>query len=169
MALLYKDGAFTEDRWTSIAFGDGLPPAGHVILPLDWWEAERDAFSGSNVPLGLRIDPGTPVDSFAEDIQRFSLIALVFPKFQDGRAFSTARLLRDRLRFKGELRAAGEVLFDEMQHMARCGIDAFEISDPATEKLLREGHRNPLALFYQPGDGPEAPIGTRPWLRRRPG
>jgi uncharacterized protein (DUF934 family) len=169
MALLYKNGAFVEDRWSTIATGEGLPPAGHIILPLEWWQAEREAFSGSNVPLGLRIEPGTPLKCFAKDVERFSLIALVFPKFQDGRSFSTARLLRERLGFGGELRAVGEVLFDEMQHMARCGIDAFEISDPATERLLREGHRNPLTLFYQPGMGAEVPAGTRPWLRRKPG
>jgi uncharacterized protein (DUF934 family) len=168
MALLYKNGAFIEDRWHTIATGEGLLPAGHIILPLDWWHAERDAFSGSNVPLGLRIEPGTPLACFAEDVQRFALIAMVFPKFQDGRPFSTARLLRERLGFEGELRAVGDVLFDEMQLMARCGFDAFEISDRATERLLREGRRDALTRFYQPGAGQEVPAGTRPWLRRRP-
>lgn len=166
MALLYKNGAFIEDRWTTIATGEGLPPAGHIILPLDWWQAERDAFSGSNVPLGLRIEPGTPLDCFAEDVPRFALIALVFPKFQDGRAFSMAQLLRERLGFEGELRAVGDVLFDELQLMARCGFDAFEISDPATERLLRAGHRDALTHFYQPAALREIPAGTRPWLRR---
>lgn len=166
MAFLYKNGAFVEDRWHAIATGEGLPPAGHIILPLDWWQAEREAFAGSNVPLGLRIEPDTPLASFTEDVQRFALIALVFPKFQDGRPFSTARLLRERLGFEGELRAVGEVLFDEMQFMARCGFDAFEIGDPVTDRLLREGHRNPLTHFYQPGAGQEVPAGTRPWLRK---
>ena len=169
MALLYKNGAFIEDRWTTIATGEGLPPAGHIILPLDWWHAERDAFSGSNVPLGLRIEPGTPLDCFAEDVQRFALIALVLPKFQDGRAYSTARLLRERLGFEGELRAVGDILFDELQLLARCGFDAFEISDPATERLLRAGRRDALTHFYQPSGEQEVPAGTRPWLRRRSG
>lgn len=168
MAFLYKNGAFVEDRWTNIATGEGVPPAGHIILPLDWWQAERDAFAGSNVPLGLRIEPGTTLDCFADDVQRFSLIALAFPKFQDGRAYSMAQLLRERLGFTGELRAVGDVLFDELQLMARCGFDAFEISDPATLRLLREGRRDTLEHFYQPATGREVPAGTRPWLRRRP-
>jgi phosphoadenosine phosphosulfate reductase len=167
MPQVYKKGAFVEDRWSHVAIGEGVPAAGHVILPLEWWKAERDAFAGSNVPLGLRIDPGTPLKCFADDVHRFSLLALVFPKFGDGRAFSTARLLRERLGFEGELRAVGDVLFDELQHMVRCGFDSFEISDPATQRLLREGRRNPLAHFYQAGAGPEIPLGTRPWLRSR--
>lgn len=166
MALLYKNGAFVEDRWRTITTGEGPPPAGHVILPLDWWQAEREAFAGSNVPLGLRIEPGTPLECFAQDVPRFALIALVFQKFQDGRPLSTARLLRERLGFTGELRAVGDILFDEMQLLARCGFDAFEISDAATLQLLRSGRRDTLTHFYQTGAGLEVVAGKRPWRYR---
>lgn len=165
---LYKNGAFTSDPWRAILEGQDAPPAGHVILPLDWWLAEREAFEGSNAPLGIRVDPGTPIEALLPDLNRFSVIALVFPKFQDGRNFSLARLLRERHKFAGELRAVGEVLLDQVQAMARCGFDAFEITDPSTERVLREGRRFGVSHFYQPSLGRDLPAGTRPWTRQSP-
>jgi uncharacterized protein (DUF934 family) len=149
---LYKNGAFVDDLWRFVEEGEDVPPSGHVILPLDWWLAERAAFDGSNVALGVRVEPGTPVESLVGDLPRLSLIALSFPKFQDGRNFSLARMLRERYGFEGELRAVGEVLLDQMQAMTRCGIDAFEIADPATIKALREGRGFGLSGFYQRSD-----------------
>ncbi|HUZ67628.1 MAG TPA: DUF934 domain-containing protein [Beijerinckiaceae bacterium] len=163
---LYKNGSFIKDAWRSISEGEDAPPAGHVILPLDWWLAEREAFEGSNAPLGLRLDPGASVSAFLPDLHRFSLLALAFPKFQDGRNFSLARLLRERHGFSGELRAVGEVLLDQIQAMARCGFDAFEITDPNTERALREGRAFGVSHFYQPSLGRDRPVGDRPWIRR---
>ncbi|MDP2358337.1 MAG: DUF934 domain-containing protein [Beijerinckiaceae bacterium] len=163
---LWKNGAFAQDTWRHIAEGEDIPPAGNTIVPLEWWIQERDAFDGSNAPIGVRIEAGTPIEDFAQDIHRFSLIALSFPKFNDGRSFSTARLLRERYRFRGELRAAGEVLLDQIQMMERCGFDAMEIRDPTTERLLRERGAPRSTRFYQPGAGPEAAVDTRPWARR---
>ena len=163
---LYKNGTFIEDSWRTVAEGEALSPAGHVIVPLDWWQAERQAVAGSNVPLGVRIEPGTPIEDFAQDISRFAVIALAFPKFGDGRAYSIACLLRQRHGYKGELRAVGEVLIDQIQPMIRCGFDAFEITDPVTEKALRDGRIPGVNHFYQPGQGAELSPGTRPWLRQ---
>ena len=67
------------------------------------------------------------------------------------------------------MRAVGEVLLDQLHLMRRCGFDAFEIADPATERALRAGHKDAITHFYQPGRGPEAPAGARPWLRRETG
>ncbi len=153
---LFKNGAFVEDRWRDLPDGEAAPVSGHVVFPFDWWLEERGAFEGSNVPLGIRVEPGANLDAIAADLKRFSLIALAFPKFGDGRAFSLARLLRDRHGFKGELRAVGDVLADQIQLMSRCGFDAFEISDPNTEKVLREGRVPGVAHFYQPKDRPGA-------------
>ena len=163
---LYKNGGFIADPWRAVADGEGVPASGHVIFSLDWWKAERQAFEGSNVPLGLRVEPGSRIDDFAADLPRFQLIALDFPKFGDGRAFSTATLLRERYNFTGELRAVGEVLIDQIQPMLRCGFDAFEIADPVTEKALRAGQIPGVAHFYQPSLGADVPAGKRPWTRR---
>ena len=163
---LYQNGHFVEDSWKSISAGQDIPPSGHVIVPLDWWQAQRGAFQGSNVPLGVRIEPGTKIESFAQDISRFALIALSFPKFQDGRAFSTAQLLRERYGFKGELRAVGDILIDQLQMLARCGFDSFEINDGPTLQAIKEGRATAFTRFYQPSLMQEAPAGTRPWLRQ---
>lgn len=162
---LYRNGAFVEDRWRELPDGEAAPASGHVIFPFDWWMEERGAFDGSNVPLGLRIEPGARLDDIVGDIKRFSIIALVFPKFGDGRAFSLARLLRERHGYAGELRAVGEVTSDQIQLMQRCGFDSFEITDPVTEKALRENRIPGVAHFYQPSLGREAPAGARPWTR----
>jgi len=163
---LFKNGAFVEDFWRMVAEGEDVPPSGHAILTLDWWEAERAAFEGSNVPLGLRVEPGTPIEAYAKDLHRFSVIALAFPKYGDGRHFSTAQLLRTRYGFTGEIRAVGDVLNDQIQLMERCGFDAFEVTHEPTQQALREGEATHYSHFYQPGVGREAPSGTRPWLRR---
>jgi phosphoadenosine phosphosulfate reductase len=163
---LYKNGAFIDDPWRHIRDGEAPSAAGHVIFPLEWWQVEKQTFEGSNVALGLRLEPGERLDEVLAELPRFQLIALAFPKFGDGRAFSTATLLRERHGFKGELRAVGEVLLDQIQPMLRCGFDAFEINDPFTEKHLREGRVPGVAHFYQPGLGAETKVGARPWTRR---
>ncbi len=163
---LFKNGAFVEDNWRHIDEGEDAPPAGHVILPLDWWKAERAVYDGSNAPLGLKIEPGADISEYVEDISRFSVIALVFPKYNDGRAFSTAQLLRTRYGFMGEIRAVGEVLIDQIQMMERCGFNAFEINNAPTEKALRSGEYTRFTHFYQPAVTTEPPAGTRPWLRK---
>ncbi|MFN3888943.1 MAG: DUF934 domain-containing protein [Beijerinckiaceae bacterium] len=163
---LWSNGAFAHDTWRHIVEGEDIPPADHVILPLDWWLQERNAFDGSNAPLGVRIEPGTRFGDFAGDIGRFAVIALTFPKFNDGRAFSMARLLRERHGFRGQLRATGEILLDQIQMMERCGFDALEISDVTTERILRERGAPAYSRFYQPGAGAEAPAASRPWARR---
>ncbi len=163
---LYKNGSFVQDQWTTIPEGEAMSPAGHVIVPLTWWQAERQAFDDSHVPIGVRIDPGIAIDDFIADLSRFALIALVIPKFQDGRAYSTARLLRERHGFKGELRAVGEVLIDQIQPMLRCGFDAFEITDPVTQAALETGRVPGVTHFYQPGVNEAPKAGARPWLRQ---
>ena len=92
---------------------------------------------------------------------------MAFPKFTDGRGYSMGWLLRTRFGYAGEMRAVGDVLFDEMQLMMRCGFDAFEIVDEQTLRLLGDGRRAAaFDRFYQPGLEPEVPVGTRSWARR---
>ena len=93
-------------------------------------------------------------------------MALKFDKFADGRAFSYAELLRERHGFKGELRATGEVLLDEIALMQRCGFTSFEVTDANTLRALEEGAPAEGRPVLPAGAGRrEAPAGTRPWLR----
>jgi phosphoadenosine phosphosulfate reductase len=162
----YKDSAFCVDDWRRLAADEAIPQDGHVILSLEQWHLHQAAEQSTNRPLGLFVPPDRLLGQLAIDFSRFSVIALEFPKYTDGRAYSMARQLRGEHHFKGELRAAGDVLFDQLQLMMRCGFDTFEINDGATIKLLESGHNAPLTHFYQPASGREIPAGTRPWIRR---
>ena len=163
----FKHNGLLADTWTRLVAGEITPEKGHVILDRAQWAAQREALLPGHMPLGLRLEPGIDLEPILPDVYRFEVIALNFPKFSDGRSFSTAHLLRIVQRYKGELRAVGDVLFDQMQLMQRCGIDAFEVSHPPTLRALEAGKRPGQRNFYQPGFGPEIPAGTRPWARRR--
>ncbi len=150
---LLKDGTAVDDSWVAVTDGEPVPADRPAILPLERWKAERDALRGHNAPLGVRLASHEKVEDIAEDIDRLALIALDFPKFQDGRAYSSARLLRERHGFKGELRAVGNVLADQFLFMHRCGFDAFEVADPAKAALWDKVMAQ-FSVFYQPtGDG----------------
>lgn len=117
----------TRDPWHALGGDDGPPvsisPAPHLLLDLAQWHAVR-AHWPVGVPAGLRLANDQDVEDIAGDLSRLALVALVFPKWTDGRAYSQARLLRARYRFAGELRAVGEVLVDMVPLLARCGFDA---------------------------------------------
>jgi uncharacterized protein (DUF934 family) len=158
----FKNGGFPSDPWDRTLPDDVKRP----VLTVAEWQERRDGGAPLPAHLGILVDPGFPVEALADDLAHFDLITVGFPKFTDGRAYSMAWLLRSRLGYKGELRATGDVLFDEMQFMLRCGFDAFEITDAETLRLLHEGRRASFDKFYQPGLEPEVPEGTRPWARR---
>ena len=162
---IFKGDGFAPDDWRNLAQGEGLPPDGKVILTLAQWQAIR-AQVRNDIPLGLLIEPGQDIRTIAPDLARFALVAVAFPKFTDGRGYSLAHQLRSNFGFAGELRATGEILFDQLQLLARCGFDSFEIRDVATLRLLETGRRPSLRIFYQPGLGPETPERTRLLARR---
>jgi phosphoadenosine phosphosulfate reductase len=93
-------------------------------------------------------------------------VAIAFPAFGDGRGYSSARLVVERYKYQGELRAVGDVLMDQLTLMRRCGINAFVVTHPATRKALETGHLTTVNLFYQPVGTTEVPVGTRPFLRK---
>jgi uncharacterized protein (DUF934 family) len=168
-APIWQDGAFRRDAWVEVADGEALPDA-PALLSRRRWLAERDALPQHNAPLGLRLEPGEAIDDIAADLPRFALIALSFPKFSDGRAFSTARLLREKHGYKGELRAIGNVLSDQIPYMRRVGFDSFEVAHVPTRRALAEGRIAEVTLHYQPASPAEpAAVGPRPWLRRTAG
>jgi uncharacterized protein (DUF934 family) len=165
---IWRDGAFRRDAWVKDE-ADAALPDGQVILSKKRWLAERERLGHRNTPLGLLIEAGETIDDIAADLPRFALIALSFPKFRDGRAFSTARLLREKHGFAGELRAVGNVLSDLIPFMRRVGFDAFEVVHAPTRRALSQGRIPEVALHYQPA-APSEPqaAGPRPWLRRGP-
>jgi phosphoadenosine phosphosulfate reductase len=162
---IWKAGAFRRDMWVRAADGNPVPE-GAVIVTKARWLAERDALLGRSAPLGLHLKGGEKLDELASELARFALIAVEFPKFGDGRAFSTARLLREKYGFAGELRAIGQVLSDQIPFMRRVGFDSYEVSHAPTRKALAQGRIAEVTLHYQPAVGEEERVGRRPWLRK---
>jgi uncharacterized protein (DUF934 family) len=162
---IWHDGGFHRDAWGRAADGESLPEA-PAIVSRKRWLSGREALIGHNAPVGLQLDGGERIDDIASDLARFALIALAFPKFSDGRAFSTARLLRDKHGYTGELRAVGNVLSDQIPLMRRVGFDSYEVAHAPTRRALEQGRIAEVSLHYQPAQADEPPAGTRPWLRR---
>src|SRR5476649_2860973 len=119
------------DSWQLLkAAADGglaVPAEGDVIVPLGVWRAQRDALRTRAGKLGVWLDSHEDPALIADDLRHFELIAVNFPQFTDGRGYSIARLLRERYGWRGELRAIGDVLRDQLFYLARCGFDAFSL------------------------------------------
>lgn len=126
MRSVIENRRIVEDRWQHVADEAELP-AGAVIVSLARWRRDRQALLERGEPLGVRLPNTANVAELAADLPAFEVVALEFPKFADGRAFSQARLLRERLGYRGQIRAVGDVLRDQLLFMARCGFDAFEL------------------------------------------
>jgi uncharacterized protein (DUF934 family) len=124
---LVKDGALVTDTWTRIADDEALPGDGAVAVSLRRWQAERETLLGRNAPVGVYLSNIEPVEALVTDLARIAVVILDFPKYTDGRAYSQARLLRERHGYRGELRATGNVLRDQLLLMRRCGFDAYEV------------------------------------------
>jgi uncharacterized protein (DUF934 family) len=149
MPLLRNGRAVGEDAWQVAGDDDALPPSGPVLVSFERWSRDRETLAGRNSPVGVRLKNSQRIDALAGDLDRLDLIALDFPKFNDGRAYSQARILRERLGYRGELRATGAVLFDQLLFMHRCGFDSFEIGrDDAVEAW--EQALGQITRFYQP-------------------
>jgi uncharacterized protein (DUF934 family) len=148
-----------KDTWQLVVGEDGsLPhpsPAANRLLTLEQWHAVREQWP-ANLPTGVIVPNDTDIEALERDLPRLALIVLQFPKWIDGRAYSQARLLRGRYRFKGEVRATGEVLVDMLPLLARTGFDAVVLRGDqkrdSAERALRffAGHYQGDTLQPQP-------------------
>ena len=146
--VLIRDGIIETDGWVAVADGDPLPGDGPVLVSLERLRAQRRELLKRGSPFGVGLQSGEAAADIAGDISHLDLIALEFPAFTDGRAYSTARLLRERYGYMGELRAVGHVLRDQFLFMRRCGFDTFEVRDNDAgvwQEAVRE-----INIFYQP-------------------
>ena len=163
MPRLIKDGALADDRWTLLRDArawDDVPAHGAVILPLALWAAERDALAARGEG-GVLLGPADDPSALAPDVASLPVIAIDFPTFADGRGYSIARLLRERDGYRGELRAVGDVLRDQLYLMAECGFDAFEIRADRDAADALAGLRDFDGVYAATTRTPQ------PWFRRR--
>jgi len=156
MPLIRATGV-VDDPWLFVQDEEPLPEAGAVIVTLARWQANRDQLAARPTPLGLRLKSDQPPSLVAGDLERFDIIALEFPKFTNGRAYSSARLLRERYGFRGELRAVGNVLRDQLAFMRRCGFDSFEIP-PQADAAAWLTSLGGISVAYQPATDERASV-----------
>lgn len=127
MRSILRGRDLQPDTWRH-AGEEGGPEATGVVVPLDQLLADADALSRRSGKLGVRIGPADDVQELVPFLDRLALVAIEFPAFGEGRGYSQAHLLRERLAFKGEVRAVGIVKQDQIYFMHRAGFDAFELS-----------------------------------------
>ena len=161
MTSLVKDNALIEDPFTYVPEGGEIPAEGPVIVTLDQWRTHREDLSRRGSALGVRLKSDESPELIADDLDRLAVVALEFPAFRDGRAYSYARILRERYGFDGELRAVGDVLRDQLHFMLRTGFNAFELTGDDPLGQLRAAIDD-FTVWYQPtGDGRETALQRR--------
>jgi len=158
---LVRGGAIVEDNYVRLLDDAPLPDGVPVLLSAQRFLADARELTERDAPLGVLWPNDRRVAELEPWLGRLSLVALVFPKFRDGRAYSQARLLRERHGFRGELRATGDVLRDQFHFLLRAGFDSFEVKKAADARVFAQAAAR-YSVFYQPSAD-----GRPPALRRR--
>lgn len=122
---LILDQRLSEDRWVHLADDAPLPVGGDITVTLARWQKESSELRAFSGHVGVRVPSTADIEETAPALFNCPLVILEFPSFPDGRAFTQARLLRERFGYKGELRATGDVRRDQVFYMQRCGFNAF--------------------------------------------
>lgn len=149
MFMLIKNGNVVTDTWKTLTLAkDDAPqdlriPAGPVLVPLSVWLARRSELIHREYehgwPLGVWLSAEQGPESIEHDIDDFTVIGIAFDKFADGKSYATARLLRERYGYKGELRAIGDVPHERLTYQHQVGLDAFALPANHKSKSVRYG------------------------------
>lgn len=159
---LIRDGKIVEDRWLSLEDDAALPASGDVIVSLGRLKQEADALKTRSGRTGVALENDADEEEIAPYLPHLALIALTFPAFTDGRAYSQARQLRTKLGFEGELRATGNVLADQAAFLHRVGFDSFEVDDALSIDVWNKAAGS-MSVAYQRGyDGDQATRSSYP-------
>jgi len=160
MALIKNKQVVTDDPWVSVPDSEPIPATGDVLI--GWHRFDREDIDPETRDgrVGLRIEPEDDLLQIITHLPKIALLAIDFPKFGDGRGYTKARLLRERYRYQGELRAVGEVLSDQLFYLLRCGFDAFELAPGKdTEAALRSFET--FSVTYQAATDEPRPLYAR--------
>ena len=158
--LLTENGALEDDSWRHLEDDEAAPEGDPITVSLARWRKSGADLRGRNGKLGLRLPNDAEPEEIAAELDRLDLIVLSFPKFTDGRAYSQARLLRERHGYKGELRASGNVLRDQLLFMRRCGFNSFIVGARAVRENWAAAFGE-FDVFYQRA------LDNRPWVMRQ--
>lgn len=164
MQRIIKNDQVVDESWhllpKEVSLED-LSNSDDIIIPMSLWLEHGHALRARDGGLGVWLDAGEEVEDIASDLDKFQVIALNFPVFTDGRHFSTARLLRQRYGYTGEIRAIGDVLRDQLFFMKRCGFDAYAVRADRDPFDALEGLKDFSETYQGAADDP------RPLFRRR--
>jgi uncharacterized protein (DUF934 family) len=158
---LVENGQIIQDRYHYLGEDEAIPERVAVIVPAQRFLANADALSRRDGSLGVAWPNDRRIAELAPWLGHLTLVALQFPKFRDGRAYSQARLLRETYGFRGTLRATGDVLRDQFHFLIRAGFDSFEVKKPADAAAFVQAASR-YSVVYQP-----TADGRVPALRRR--
>jgi len=162
---LVKSGKISGDAFVHIADDAPIPGDGAIMIPAARFLDDAELLSRRNAPTGVIWPNNRAIEDLVPYLDRLAAVALVFPSFRDGRAYSQARLLRERHGFRGELRATGQVLRDQFVFMLRAGFDAFEVKKESDAEAFATAAKR-YSVFYQPtGDGRVTALHRRMQLR----
>ncbi|MDG2303331.1 MAG: DUF934 domain-containing protein [Candidatus Binatia bacterium] len=145
---IIRNRKIVDDDWTTVADDTAVPANGNVFVSVERWRSDRDALLARSGKLGVTLPNTIDPRELEGDLTNFSAIAVHFPIYRDGRAFSIARLLRERLEYKDEIRAVGNVLRDQILFMERCGFDTYEVAEGKSVESALEGFGD-FSVTYQ--------------------
>lgn len=144
MPTLIDTGSFIEDSWVRLGENQSFENQPRVILSLERLCQELRLFLSAKVDIGVELEASQDVEDIMFCLSSLKMVVLQFAAFADGRAFSQARLLRDRYDFTGDIRAIGDVIPDQLDFMRRCGFNQFELDDDVDYQLaIQAFHRMP--------------------------
>ena len=143
-----KDGIVTDNHWQLVEANSETLPSGDILVPIAYWQANHQQLAGHSGKVGVWIDSHEEIEAFSDSIAALPVIAINFPKFADGRGFSTARLLCERYGYIGEIRAIGQFMRDQLFMMQRCGFNAFQF-DSDIDLAVASKSLNDFSDSYQ--------------------
>ena len=148
MALI-RNNAVIDDPFADATGQETIPASGPVLVDFEQWQAHRELLLQRDAPVGVKLRSDQTPELIAADLSSLAMVALEFPVFRDGRAYSYARLLREQYGFSGEIRAVGDVLLEQLHFMERTGFDAFELEsdDPLGDLQIASAD---FDVWYQP-------------------
>jgi len=162
---LVKGGKILDDNFARVADDAELPDHGAIMVSAARLLQDAEKVLNRAGKVGVIWPNNRDLDDLVPHLHRLSAVALVFPSFRDGRAYSQARLLRERFAYRGELRATGQVLRDQFVFMLRAGFDTFEVKKPSDAEAFAQTVKR-YSVFYQPtGDGRITALHRRMQLR----
>jgi uncharacterized protein (DUF934 family) len=151
---LIKNGRVIADRYVHVLDDAPLPEGVPVILPAARFLADAAEIVQRDAPVGVTWPNNRRAAELAPWLDRLAVVALVFPNFKDGRAYSQARLLRERYGFRGELRATGQILRDQFLFMVRAGFDVLDVAKSSDVGAFASALKRYTVFYQTVGEGP---------------